>query len=343
MLNVQIVLFDGFDWMDVIGPYEVFMAAAMLSGAQIDVSFVSAEGARTVPSGLNGPGLPASGVIDLERGGILVIPGAAGTVELDDAGPNAVVTRLKQALETELIVVLREAMLRQNVTVTAVCGGAMVLAMDGLLENRYAVTHYLGMEALGATGSRPVPARVVVDGRLVTGGGVTSGLDVALYLVERELGPRIAHAVEKLFEYERRGTVWHEAGVAPLSPERQAASEELVPPASLPAPTEEEGASPHVFVGKWDVTISTPVGKFPIVMTLSAADGLIRGTFRQGDEVSELVDPRIQDGRMTWSLGIKKPMRLNLKFSVAVQGDTLTGVAKAGMLPSSKVKGTRIR
>jgi transcriptional regulator GlxA family with amidase domain len=51
-------------------------------------------------------------------------------------------------------------------------------------------------------------ARVVDDGDLVTGGGVSSGLDVALHLLERSYGPRVAIAVEELFEYERRGTVW---------------------------------------------------------------------------------------------------------------------------------------
>lgn len=59
---------------------------------------------------------------------------------------------------------------------------------------------------LGATGAHAVNARVVDDGDLVTGAGVTSGLDLGLYLLERELGPHIAHAVEGLFARERRGT-----------------------------------------------------------------------------------------------------------------------------------------
>jgi transcriptional regulator GlxA family with amidase domain len=49
---------------------------------------------------------------------------------------------------------------------------------------------------------------VVDDGNLVTAGGVTSGLDLALYLLGRSYGPYVALAVEELFEYERRGTVW---------------------------------------------------------------------------------------------------------------------------------------
>jgi len=85
--------------------------------------------------------------------------------------------------------------------------------MAGLLDGRHAVTHHLGMDVLGATGAIPVQARVVDDGDLVTAGGVTSGLDLGLYLLERELGPRIARSVEELFAYERRGTVWRNTGL----------------------------------------------------------------------------------------------------------------------------------
>lgn len=87
--------------------------------------------------------------------------------------------------------------------------------MKGLLKNQYAVTNLIGMAALEAAGAIPIDARVVEDKpRLVTGGGVTSGLDVSLYLVERDLGPQIANAVENLFEYEQRGTEWKAEGMS---------------------------------------------------------------------------------------------------------------------------------
>lgn len=70
---------------------------------------------------------------------------------------------------------------------------------------------------LDATGAHAIRARVVDDGDLITGAGVTSGLDLGLYLLERELGPRIAHAVEELFAHERRGTVWRAQGMAPAT------------------------------------------------------------------------------------------------------------------------------
>ena len=64
------------------------------------------------------------------------------------------------------------------------------------------------MDVLEATGVNVVHARVVDDGDLVTAGGVTSGLDLALHLLTRCYGPRVSLAVESLFAYERRGTVW---------------------------------------------------------------------------------------------------------------------------------------
>nr|WQM80054.1 DJ-1/PfpI family protein [Streptomyces sp.] len=76
--------------------------------------------------------------------------------------------------------------------------------------------HHQGLDALDASGAHAVRARVVDDGDLVTGAGVTSGLDLGLYLLERASGPRIAHAVEELFAHERRGVVWRAQGLAPI-------------------------------------------------------------------------------------------------------------------------------
>jgi hypothetical protein len=89
--------------------------------------------------------------------------------------------------------------------------------MAGLLAGRHVVTHHMGTDVLGSAGAIPIHARVVDDGNLITSGGVTSGLDLGLYLLERELGPRIAHAVEELFEYERRGTIWHNRGLSAVA------------------------------------------------------------------------------------------------------------------------------
>lgn len=89
-----------------------------------------------------------------------------------------------------------------------VCGGSLLLAMAGLIGRRPVTGHHLGTAGLRAAGATVVDARVVDDGDLVSAAGVTSGLDLALHLLERERGPRVAHSVERLFAHERRGVVW---------------------------------------------------------------------------------------------------------------------------------------
>ena len=166
-----------------------------------------------VTSGVNALQIQASEKLDVTRKGIILIPGAFGSVH--DAGAESIPVKLQQASETNLGQLLKQAIKNPDILLSTVCGGSLILAMSGLLEGRHAVTHHMGMGLLSATNAIPVHARIVDDGDIVTGGGVTSGLDVALYLVERELGPLIAHAVEQLFEYERRGTVWRNEGNVP--------------------------------------------------------------------------------------------------------------------------------
>ncbi|MFD4587262.1 DJ-1/PfpI family protein [Streptomyces sp. NPDC058434] len=226
-MHAQIVLFDGFDPLDVIAPYEVLYAGGTASGGAVSVELVSAEGPREVVSGTGGLVLRATAALDPARTGLVVVPGASGRlgapgeVPDHDAGAGEwqqdefVPVLLGRTLTTELPVLLRAAMADPEVTVGAVCGGSLVLAMAGLLEGRHATTHHLGLDMLEATGVHAVNARLVDDGDLVTGAGVTSGLDLGLYLLEREVGPRIARAVEELFAHERRGTVWRNHGPTP--------------------------------------------------------------------------------------------------------------------------------
>ncbi|KGR91888.1 thiamine biosynthesis protein ThiJ [Ureibacillus massiliensis 4400831 = CIP 108448 = CCUG 49529] len=332
-MHIQIVLFDGFDLLDAIAPYEVFNAAAMYSNEDITVKLVSAEGERMVTSGVNHLQIQANGKLDLTSNGIILIPGASGSVH--DNGPDSVPVRLRQAAETELGNLLNEAMQKQAILLSTVCGGSLILAMGGLLEGRHAVTHHMGMGLLGATNAIPVNARIVDDGNLVTGGGVTSGLDVALYLVERELGPRIAHAVEQLFEYERRGTVWKAEGNSPKENQEETQAEETSHQSSQTNKTED-------FQGEWDTTISTPIGKLSVLINLTNIDGQIIGTAKQGGDIVTLDNLIIEGNQLKWSMKVSKPMRLNLKFNVSINGNNMIGEAKAGMLPASKLVGHRI-
>ena len=84
----------------------------------------------------------------------------------------------------------------------------MLANASGLLRGRHATTHHSAIADLRAAGAEVVAARVVDDGDLISSGGVTSGLDLALWLVERFLGAALSVAIEGQIEYERRGTVW---------------------------------------------------------------------------------------------------------------------------------------
>jgi len=333
-MHIQIVLFDGFDLLDAIAPYEVFTAAAMYSIEDITIKLVSAEGERMVTSGVNHLQIQASGKLDLTCKGIILVPGASGSVH--DNGPDSIPVRLQQAAETNLSHLLNEAAKEPDILLATVCGGSLILAMSSLLEGRYAVTHHMGMGLLSATNAVPVHARIVDDGNIVTGGGVTSGLDVALYLVERELGPRIAHAVEQLFEYERRGTVWKAEGNVP----KENQQENLIEPTSDDSIIQSD--LKVNFQGKWDTTISTPLGKLPVLLNLMDKNGQITGTAMQGEDIVTLDNPILEGNQLKWSMKVSKPISLNLKFTVSLDGNNMIGEAKAGMLPASKLVGHRI-
>lgn len=214
--HAQFVLFDGFDPLDVIAPFEVLTAGSdCLPDGGLPVEFVSVDGPRTVHSGTPGIALTATAGIDPSLPGYVIVPGASGPTEGDPDEIDTIPVLLARFAAGPAMAPVAAALETPGVTVATVCGGSLALAMAGLLEGRHANTHVLGVDMLDATGVRAVRARVVDDGDLVTSGGVTSGLDLGLYLLERDFGPRIAHAVEDLFEYERRGTTWKNTGQAP--------------------------------------------------------------------------------------------------------------------------------
>src|SRR5262249_21409669 len=157
----------------------------------------SAEGPRDVVSGTRGLVLSATDALDPSKPGYIIVPGASGPIAGDpDDGVETIPVLLARVGETALIPLMRKAFENPDVTVATVCGGSLALGRAGLLDGRRAVPHALGLDVIDATGVDVVRARVVDDGDLITAGGVTSGLDLALYLLERSYGPRVALAVE---------------------------------------------------------------------------------------------------------------------------------------------------
>ncbi len=86
--------------------------------------------------------------------------------------------------------------------VTSVCTGALVLGAAGLLRGRRATTHWVTLDVLKTLGATPVKARVVEDGNVITGAGVTAGLDLAFVLAARLTGENYAKAEMLNTEYD---------------------------------------------------------------------------------------------------------------------------------------------
>jgi transcriptional regulator GlxA family with amidase domain len=219
----QFVLFDGFDPLDVIAPFEVFSAAGSFTD-QVSAELAHAGGPREVRSGIPAIALTATASLDPDRADLIVIPGAAGRLlpESEDTisaqeREDTIPAILGRTASGELPGPLAKALATPDTTVATVCGGSLVLSMAGLIDGRNATTHHQGLDLLAAGGVHVIQARLVDDGDLITAGGVTSGLDLGLYLLEKAAGPQVALAVEQLFEHERRGVAWREYGPVPAS------------------------------------------------------------------------------------------------------------------------------
>jgi transcriptional regulator GlxA family with amidase domain len=190
-MKIDIVVFDGFDELDAVAPYEVLRTAAEL-GAPIEAELVGAHGAAVITA--------SHGMrVAVERGPsedaeLVLVPGGGW---FHGAG-------VRDEIERGVLIDFVKAAYARGTTVASVCTGAMLLAAAGLVEGRPATTHHSAIEDLRAAGARIVDgARYVDDGDLLTAGGVTSGLDLALHIVEKVAGAAIAEQVAAEVEYER--------------------------------------------------------------------------------------------------------------------------------------------
>jgi len=195
-VKIAIVVFDGFDELDAVGPYEV-LRNAVAAGVDASVELVTREPAETVTAS-HGLELRPQGVLD-DSYDLVIVPGG-GWGERAGRGAWGEVQR------GELPAAMRR-LHEGGATVASVCTGTMVLSAAGITEGRPATTHHIALDELREQGAEVIEDRVVDDGDLVTSGGVTSGLDMALWLVEREWGAALADGIARAMEYERAGKV----------------------------------------------------------------------------------------------------------------------------------------
>ncbi len=194
-LRVHIVTFDGVEELDVFGPFEVFSVAARAH--PVTVKLVTGGEAAEVTHSFGTK--VAAAAWSPHDADLVVVPGG-GFGRRDGPGVWAEIGK------GELPSALRAAH-EAGVTVLGICTGVIVLSAAGLTRGRTCTTHHLARSYLAEQGARVVDQRVVDDGDLVTAGGVSSGIDGALWLLERELGSTAATYTESIVEFERRGTV----------------------------------------------------------------------------------------------------------------------------------------
>ena len=182
-MQIALALYDRFTALDVIGPYQVLSA---LPGAE--AFFVAAE-RGLVPDDSGAVRLEATRAFaEVSRADVVVVGGGPFTHTLIPDHP---------------IIGWLRALHPHTQWTTSVCTGSLLLAAAGLLHGREATSHWMMLDFLGSLGAKPTPRRVVFAGeRIVTAAGVSSGIDMALALVERMQGRPQAEMVQLAIEYD---------------------------------------------------------------------------------------------------------------------------------------------
>jgi putative intracellular protease/amidase len=183
-MQVVIPLFPQFTALDGIGPYEVLQRIP-----DIDVTFIGHE-RGVVRSDNSMLGIEIDGTFEeFADPDVIVFPGGQGTRPLMD--DERVLDWVRSAHETSRFT-------------TSVCTGSLVLAAAGLLEGLTATTHWGALDVLAEHGAVPTGDRVVehLDRRIITAAGVSSGIDMALRLVELLVDRTAAEASQLMIEYD---------------------------------------------------------------------------------------------------------------------------------------------
>lgn len=284
MRRIVIVAFPAVQTLDVVGPVEVFSAADQLQGGgEYDIEVVAAErddlvtgsGLRLVPhrtlAGVRGP-------IDT-----LLVAGGWGVDEAQQ--------------DERLVRWLRSAAPRAR-RVSSVCTGAFLLARAGLLDGRRATTHWASCDELARRYPQVEVERdpiYVRDGDVYTSAGVTAGIDLALAMVEDDLGAAVAReAARWLVLFLRRPgdqaqfsgrPSWQPAEREPLRDLQAWIADNLTADLSVPALAERAFMSPRNFARAFRREVGTTPGAYVESVRLERA----RAELEAGDTPVEAV------------------------------------------------------
>src|SRR6478672_8449376 len=179
-VTIVFALFPGVTQLDFTGPHQVL---SRLPGAEVILA--SRAGGAIETDGITFAGLRR--LADIARCDIVCVPGGFGVTDNAIADPEFL-RELRRLADGARYV-------------TSVCTGSLALGAAGLLRGKRAACHWAWRDLLEAFGAIPDPARVVRDGNIVTGGGVTAGIDFALTLVAEIAGQDTAQMIQLGIEY----------------------------------------------------------------------------------------------------------------------------------------------
>ena len=187
MTSTGLLLFDGTEELDFVGPWEVFTMSRMLRPE--DAVFTVARSADPVICAKGLRVLPDYTLSQAPPMDVLLIPGGQGTRRLLE--------------DTEVLDWVRKVAARCT-WVTSVCTGSLALAAAGLLPGRRATTHWVALDELRAHEGVTVleGLRYVRDGHVVSASGVSAGIDMALWLAGQLGTPEHARQVQKMMQYD---------------------------------------------------------------------------------------------------------------------------------------------
>jgi transcriptional regulator GlxA family with amidase domain len=183
-MQIAFALYPGLTALDFIGPYNV-----LSNVPGVDVVLCAPEpGLLADDNGLLHLQV-ATALADVPSPDIVVVPG--GPARSTDA-----------AIADGSVVAWLRAVHPSTTWTTSVCTGSLLLGAAGILEGLKATTHWLSYDELASYGATPTEQRVVVEGKVATGAGVSAGIDLALTLVGLQWGEEVAQAIQLGIEYD---------------------------------------------------------------------------------------------------------------------------------------------
>ena len=178
---IGMLLFPQLTQLDMTGPYEVL---ARLPNTRVELVAHRLEPVQT-DRGMKI--VPTVTFADCPQLDVFMVPGGPGQQDL---------------MEDAVVIEFLQRQARAAKYITSVCTGSLVLGAAGLLKGKRATCHWAAHEHLAALGAISVRERVVVDGNIITGAGVASGIDFALKLAAILEGEEVARQIQLQIEYD---------------------------------------------------------------------------------------------------------------------------------------------